>query len=202
MVAQPKATAQQQTTPILEEVPARRPLKRVEYDQLVALGSFGEERLELLFGELVSMSPQNEVHALLTFRFGKALTFLLAGKADVRCHSPIVAAGESAPEPDVAVYDPADNESGAHPTHVWLVIEVADSSRAKDLGPKAQLYAASAIPEYWVVDLPKRVVRVMREPTDGEYRRVQTHDFGSGTQLEVERFPGASIDLDEIVKGL
>ncbi len=34
-----------------------RPLRRVEYEKLARLGAFEDERIELLDGEMVAMSP-------------------------------------------------------------------------------------------------------------------------------------------------
>lgn len=178
---------------------ARRPLKRSEYHALIDLGMFVDEKVELLFGELSPMNPQKKPHSGAAQAFHHALYDALKGRASVQGHSPIVGAHESEPEPDIAVYDPADDDSDDNPEHVWLVIEIADSSRHKDLGIKAKLYALSAVPEYWVVDLQKEVVRVMRDPDDGEYRSLTTLDFYRGHRLSPQRFPDVELELDRLV---
>ncbi len=181
------------------EVAPRRPLKRSEYHALIDLGMFVDEKVELLFGELSPMNPQKKSHNGTTQAFHHALYDALKGRASVQGHAPIVGAEESEPEPDVAVYDPADDDSDDNPEHVWLVIEVADSSRHKDLGIKARLYALSAVPEYWVVDLQKEVVRGMRDPDDGEYRSLTTLDFYRGHRISPQRFPDVELELDQLV---
>jgi Uma2 family endonuclease len=80
-----------------------RPLKRVEYDRLVAAGSFGEERLELLYGRLVSMRPQGTEHVYCVRRLTTLLVPALLGRAQVQVQGPVAASDESEPEPDVAV---------------------------------------------------------------------------------------------------
>src|SRR4051812_32574654 len=92
-----------------------RGLRRVEYDALVEQGAFEDERVELLRGVLVEMSPQGEPHsqltALLAQRLGKLLDF---DRYDVRSHSPYAATDDSEPEPDVSVSLRARNKHG-HP---------------------------------------------------------------------------------------
>ncbi len=183
------------------EPPLTRPLRRSDYHALVEAGVFEGERVELLFGGLSPRTSQSRPHNKTATAFQYALHDLLKGRASVQCQMAIVAANESEPEPDVSVYDPADDDSDDHPTHVWLVIEVSESSRLKDKGPKAELYALSGIPEYWMLDLQKREVRVMRDPApeDREYRSVETLKFGEGHRLSPRRFPDVALDLDALV---
>ena len=183
------------------EPPLKRPLRRSDYHALIEAGVFEGERVELLFGELSPMTSQSRPHNKTATAFQYALHDALRGRASVQCQMAIVAAFESEPEPDVSVYDPADDESDDHPAHVWLVIEVSDSSRYKDKGPKAELYALSGIPDYWMLDLQKREVRVMRDPApeDREYRSIETLKFGEGHRLSPLRFPDVSLDLDALV---
>jgi Uma2 family endonuclease len=125
-----------------------RPLKRAEYDRLVELGVFEDERIELLHGTLVTMSRNYPEHAGPIGRLTTILVPRLAGRADVRVQLPLLAADESEPEPDIAVV------------------------------PLAPLYAASSFPEYWIVDVIGRKVHVFRDPVDGTYRTVTEHSGG------------------------
>jgi Uma2 family endonuclease len=184
-----------------EDLP-RRPLKLEEYEQLIALGAFAGEHVELLFGEIVPMSPQSTVHSWLVNHLHNRLAVALAGRAAVRAHSPIRTAGASLPEPDVAVFALADDVPDRYPSDVRLVVEVADSSRKKDLGPKAQLHASSAIPVYWTIDLVQRAVRVHSEPSDGEYRVVMTYLPGQGAELVVPGAPDVQVAVDELFSRL
>lgn len=87
----------------------RRPLRRVEYERLVELGVFGEERLELIEGELVPMvpmSPQGSKHAFITELLNDLLATLATAvrpRARVRVQSSFAASDTSMPEPDLAV---------------------------------------------------------------------------------------------------
>ncbi len=103
-----------------------------------------------------------------------ALMTKLGATALVRVHAPIVLNDWSEPEPDVVLCVPrADRYRQAHPRadQVLLVIEVADSSLAYDRTRKAQAYAASGIPEYWIVNLVDRQVEILTDPGTQSYRQ-------------------------------
>lgn len=167
-----------------------RPLKRAEYDRLVDLGAFEDERIELLRGALVTMSPQKSPHAHAVEVLTEALVAALHGRARVRCQLPFAATDDSEPEPDFAVVPIADHRGG-HPTTAHLIIEVSDSSLRKDRGIKRDVYAEAAVPEYWIVNVAERVIEVHHTPVDGLY---QTHTLVSadGT-LQPLAFPDVAI---------
>lgn len=144
-----------------------RPLRRVEYDQLVALGAFAGERLELLAGALVAISPQHAPHAATIARLTKLLVRRVSEDYDLRFQLPLAIADDSEPEPDAAIV-PAGDYQRAHPTTALLVIEVADSSLVRDRR-KAERYGAAGVPECWIVDLAARAVEVYSGPTSGGY---------------------------------
>jgi Uma2 family endonuclease len=179
----------------LDERPIRL-LRRSEYDRLVSSGAFESERLELLYGQLVTMSPQGTAHAFSLQRLSKSLTLALGQRADVRIQLPLAASDDSEPEPDVAVVDIRDYLDD-HPSACHLVIEVADSSRKTDLELKARLYAEMNVPDYWVVDLARRELVVHRDPAADRYREVRT--FGAGASVEVLRFPDIVVRVDDVL---
>jgi Uma2 family endonuclease len=144
-----------------------RPLRRAEYDQLVALGAFAGERLELLQGVLLAMSPQHAPHAATVACLTKLLVRRLSDRYELRFQLPLAIADDSEPEPDAAIVAPGDYRR-AHPTTALLVIEIADSSLARDRR-KATLYAAAGIPECWIVDLGARVVELYSAPSTSGY---------------------------------
>jgi Uma2 family endonuclease len=178
---------------LLPETP--RPLKRVEYDRLVALGVFADERVELLYGTLVTMSPQDPGHTSPIGVLTMLLVPALIGQALVRVQSPLAAADESEPEPDLAVV-PLGSYRTAHPDQAYLVIEVALSSTKKDRLVKAPLYARSGFTEYWLVDVTAGVVEVYRDPVGGLYRAVTTH--GAGESVTLQAFPHVAIAVDAL----
>ena len=145
-----------------------RRLTRKEYDRLAELGFFVGERVELVRGIVVRMSPIGPGHADPIDRLTEWLVPALVGRARVRIQQPLVAFDESEPEPDVAVV-PIGPYAKAHPHRAHLLIEVAESSLAYDRETKAPLYAASEVSEYWIVDVTARAVEVYTAPVEGRY---------------------------------
>lgn len=146
-----------------------RPLRRAEYDLLIEQGAFEEdERIQLLDGELVVMSPQGIPHATVIERLTEVLVPALAGRARVRVQLPFAAGDLSEPEPDVAIVS-LDVPRDRHPDAALLVIEVADRSLALDLGRKARIYSAAGVCEYWVIDTQAQVAHVHGTPTPRGY---------------------------------
>lgn len=153
-----------------------RPLRRFEYDLLVEQGAFApDERVQLLEGELVEMSPQGARHAGLVEALNERLMPALLGRYRVRVQLPLGAGEHSEPEPDLAIV-PADEPRDRHPERALLVIEVSDESVRLDLGRKARIYAAAGVPEYWVVDVGRDVVHVHTDPRAGTYHAIVVRD--------------------------
>jgi Uma2 family endonuclease len=146
-----------------------RPLRRSEYERLIDLGCFDQERVELLYGVIVRMSPQNSPHSFAVEQLNMLLVPLaLAGRARVRIQSPMAASDVSEPEPD-ALVSPLEDSPGEHPASALLVVEVADSSLRLDRGIKARLYAETGAREYWVVDVQGRAVEVFTAAHEGKF---------------------------------
>lgn len=173
-----------------------RPITRAELGRMVGIGMFEGERIELLEGVLVDMSPQRTAHAAAIRRLTELLLPPLVGRAYVRVQLPYAASQLSEPEPDVAVVPPIDDER-EHPESALLVIEVADSSLEKDLGYKARLYARSRVDEYWVVDAIARRIVVHRDPEADGWRTVTSHDRGD--TIAPARFPEVRIAVADVV---
>jgi Uma2 family endonuclease len=173
-----------------------RGLRRVEYDRLVELGLFEDEKIELLCGAIVEMSPQGTRHAAVVRRLNRLLTRALEPRAMVSPQCPFAAGDYSEPEPDIAVIPSTDDES-AHPARAFLIVEVADSSIRKDRGAKAAIYAAAGVPEYWVIDLNRDVVEIFTGPgSEGYGMRRQA---GRGERLRLVEFPDVELAVDEIL---
>lgn len=175
-----------------------RPLRRAEYDQLIALGAFEDEKIELLDGALVRMTPIGPPHASTVQRLGELLILALVGRASVRVQNPYAAGPLSEPEPDVAVV-PLGGYDTAHPEQAYLIIEVVESSLAKDRGAKARIYAESGVEEYWVVNLAQRTLEVFREPKNGCFHTTLVVREPDAV-VAVQRFPDVKLRLDAIIK--
>jgi len=172
-----------------------RGLRRSEYDQLVRLGAFEDERVELLHGTIVEMSPNNPHHAGPITRLTEILVLALAGRADVRVQLSYWATDDSEPEPDLAVV-PRGPWNREHPASAHLVIEVAASSLRKDRVVKAPLYAASSVTEYWVVNVVEQSVEVYRD-SDGRSFRSESR-YGASSELCLVAFPDVVVRVGDI----
>ena len=172
-----------------------RPLKRSEYDRLVTMGAFDRERIELIRGMLVEMSPTNPKHAETVDRLDERLKAALKGRAKVRPQMPVCALDESEPEPDLAVV-PTGDYSEEHPSRALWIIEVADSSLRFDREIKAPLYAASGFQEYWIVNLRDGVVEVHRHARGDVWTEVVHHPREA--VLSPLAFPDLKIALNEL----
>jgi Uma2 family endonuclease len=174
-----------------------RPLRRLEYEKMVAEGLFAGERVELLDGVIVEMSPQDPRHAGAVQRLTRVLGRALAGRADVRVQLPLAVSEDSLPEPDTALVALRDFDQ-AHPTKAFLVVEVAEASLRKDRTVKAALYARAGVPEYWVVNLVERAVEVHTDASAGVYARVTSAKPGESIRLRT--FPEVEVEVGEMIR--
>ena len=173
-----------------------RLIRRAEYEKMVELGFFRDERVELLYGVITSMSPKGPPHDSAIERLNERLVQALAGRATVRIQSAFAASDGSEPEPDIAIVPRGDYRS-AHPTKALVVIEVADSSLATDRGVKATLYAESDVEEYWVVNVRDGIIEVYGDIVRGAYARVIP--YRAGSKIALGRFPDIEISVAEIL---
>jgi Uma2 family endonuclease len=173
-----------------------RPLRRVEYDRLVADGFFHDERVELVFGQVVRMSPIDPAHAESTDRIVTMLHKLLGDRGRIRRQSSFAARDDSEPEPDVLVV-PNRDYWREHPSRAFLVIEVARSSLRWDRGTKALLYGLSEVEEYWIVNHVDGVVEVFRDRHDGTWRSRTM--YGRSDTIALLAFPDVMISVGEIL---
>ncbi|WP_168210765.1 Uma2 family endonuclease [Persicimonas caeni] len=153
--------------------PWRRRFTVEEYNHLAEQGFFDEDdRVELIHGEIVKMTPIGTEHASHVDKVVAKLREITSTRAIVRVQSPIQLGTFSEPEPDVSLLKPRDDfYRHAHPTgeDVLLVVEVADTSLEYDREHKIPLYAEHGVPVVWLVDLRARRVESFERPIDGEY---------------------------------
>ena len=153
-----------------------------EYHRMGEAGILGEDdRVELIYGVIREMSPINRSHVIATSRTRQLFADGLAGRASVYEQSPLhLEALASEPEPDIAIYSNPDVDAfGTAETAPLLAIEVADSSLSYDLRTKAGLYAEGLVPEYWVLDVQRRMLHVFRNALDGVYQTRAKYEPGS-----------------------
>lgn len=145
-----------------------------QYHQMIKAGILDHQRVELLNGEVVEVSPEGEPHAFYSRTNAKYLEQLLGDRAEVLQGKPItILATQSEPEPDIAIVQPLGREYLQHhpyPENIFWLIEFSNTSLKKDLDPKANVYDIAGISEYWVVNLQSMKLIVMRDPVEGVYQ--------------------------------
>jgi Uma2 family endonuclease len=173
----------------------RRKINVTEYYRMAEAGIIAwKDRIELIEGEIVVMSPAGSPHAGTINTLTRLLVTGLGSTAVVSVQNPLRLDDYNEPEPDFAVLRARDDDyRGATPgaADVLLVIEVADSSLRYDRSVKATLYARYGIPEFWIVDVNAGKIEVYRDPVGDRYMSVSEVDQG-GLVVATE-FPGVSI---------
>jgi Uma2 family endonuclease len=174
-----------------------RPLRRVEYDRLVALGMFQDERIELLDGALYEMSPIGIPHNFAVQELNELLVLALHGRAKVRPQMSFAASEISEPEPDLTI-TPLVSWDSEQANQALLIIEVAESSLAIDQGRKRRLYASCGVPEYWIVNLPERCIEVYTAPEGNTYARVEK--YAPGQSIRLGAFSDVEVRVSDVLR--
>ncbi|HVH68119.1 MAG TPA: Uma2 family endonuclease [Gemmatimonadales bacterium] len=172
-----------------------------EYQRMGEAGVFREDdRVELIDGQVVEMSPIGPRHAACVDRLTRVFSQRLGDRAVVRVRSPIVLGRHAAPQPDVTLLQPPiERYAEAHPEarDTLLVIEVADTTADYDRSVKVSLYARAGIAEVWLVDLEAHSIELSRTPKGGRYSDRRT--ARSGEIISPSVFPTVQISTDEVL---
>jgi Uma2 family endonuclease len=162
-------------TSAAEGLPRRR-FTVAEVEAMVAAGVMDEdERVELIGGELVPMSPKGNQHEVVKAALLDRWYRLRPDEVRLAPETTFRLSGDTYLEPDVVIYPRATGLRGLTGSNALLVVEIADSSLRYDTGHKAALYASLAIRELWVVDAIRMTTRVFREPAPDGYGEVREY---------------------------
>lgn len=167
-----------QLIPVISETLPRKRFTRDELHRMEESGILAG-RYELIEGDLIEKMGQNPPHAGALRRICKWLFRLVeAGRLSMQLPIEVAPADQqrSEPEPDIAILRAAlPDYTRRHPRgdELTFIIEIADSSSRYDLTVKAALYARAGVPEYWVLDLTRRVLVIHRDPQNGSYSRIE-----------------------------
>ena len=178
----------------------RGPFTVESYQRLAELGVLREDdRVELIAGQVVRMTPIGDRHASCVRRLHDLLAREILDVAIVDVQNPVVLGAHDVPQPDVAVLTRRGDRYPQHPRapDILLVIEVADSSLAYDRDVKIPRYARAGIPEVWLVDLTADRIEVYRQPVAETYADVRAASRGAG--LSPLHFPNLSIAVADIL---
>lgn len=164
-----------------------------------------DARVELLAGFVTEKMSKNPLHAAFTTILNRLFILLLPPNWIIRKEDPIVLE-ESMPEPDIAILDGRKiNQLAEHPQpkHIALLVEVADSTLAKDQTVKKALYAQANIPVYWIINLPDQLIEVYRHPLrTGDYGQRETYRFDQPVPIELVGEIIANLELAPYLDGL
>lgn len=159
-----------------------------------------DDRVELLEGEIVEMSPIGSRHAACVRHLNRFFSRELGERAIIDIQNPVRLGERSEPQPDVVLLRPRPDLYAAFhpgPADVLLVVEVAETSAAVDRQVKLPLYASAGIPEVWLVNLVSEGMEVCRNPSSQGYREVQ--QVGRGAYVSPQAFPDLQLPVDDIL---
>jgi Uma2 family endonuclease len=184
-------------TSAAEGLPRRR-FTIAEVEAMVAAGVMEEdERVELIGGELVPMSPKGNQHEVVKSALVDLWIRSRPDDCRVTQETTFRLSEDTYLEPDVVIYPRTTGLRALMGTNVLLVVEIADSSLRYDTGRKAALYASFGIRELWVIDAVRLTARVFREPAADGYRNAS--DFGPADRITPLIAPEAfALRLDEL----
>jgi Uma2 family endonuclease len=176
--------------------------RRWSYDEVVRMVRGGvldaDERIELINGDIVCMTPVGHRHQYVVDLLTEFLGARVRGRGVLRVQGSVLFDWLEAPQPDLVVFRMMEDRYRSREPGAWdalLVVEVADTSLARDL-EKAALYASARIPEYWIVELQRSVVRVLRDPVGLGY--ADAREFGHGEVFTCEVL-GGEVAVDEVL---
>lgn len=190
--------------PLRDEV-VRFRWTRERYEQIVEHGILGEDdHVELLAGEIFSVSPQNSPHAAAMLILVRLLQALIGPGFHVRPQLPLSLDEDSMPEPDIAIVSGAAEDYWyTHPTTAVLIIEIAESSLASDRRRKGSIYARAGIEDYWIFNLVNFRLEVYRQPAEDAdsptgYAYEQRTVYGAGDTVAPLAFPDGVVAVRDL----
>ena len=159
---------------MLQEVQIEKRLFSVsEYYKMAESGILSKDaKVELINGEIISMSPIKSYHAGMINVLNYELFKSIGEQAAICVQNPIRLNDFSEPEPDITIakYKKGRYQNN-HPTgtDIYFLIEVSDTTLNFDRHTKASLYAEAGIPEYWIINLQKQQIEIYTQTKNGEY---------------------------------
>ena len=158
------------------------------------------DRVELIEGEIVEMSPIGDRHGMAVNRATMVFARGLGDQVVVAVQNPVRVNRYNEPQPDVVLIRPREGFYGTRhprPEDVILLIEVSDTTLPFDRKVKVPIYARNGIPEVWIVDLQNDGIHVYREPKGETYKLVESHSRSES--VSPQAFPAFVIKVDDLL---
>ncbi|HEY9709172.1 MAG TPA: Uma2 family endonuclease [Oculatellaceae cyanobacterium] len=179
----------------------RRKFTVEQYHRMVESGILCEnDRVELIRGEIVEMSPIGRRHAACVKRLNRLFYRKLEDRVLIGVQDPVELDDTSEPQPDIVLLQPREDFYESAPpqaSDIFLLVEVADTTVQYDRQVKIPLYAEDNIAEVWLVDINGQCVEVYREPASDGYQNIQK--FERGQTLSILAFGDVNITVNEVL---
>ena len=170
-----------------------------DIERLVAAGVFSEfDRVELIGGELVPMSPRGNQHEYLRAELSLRLARMTPETVAVASEPQLNLAEDEFRKPDILVFPRPIRVHDVRGHTAQLVIEIADTSLRWDTTAKARTYARYGVPDYWVVNVQTRETEVFRDPAPSGDRFASRRLVHAGEPLTALLVPEITIRLADI----
>lgn len=174
-----------------------------QYYQMVAAGILtARDRVELIDGEIVQMSPMVRKHAACTNRLVELFALTFSSQACVWSQSPICLNEYSEPEPDIALLQRRSDfylEGKPTPRDILALVEVSDATLEYDRTEKAPLYARAGIQELWIVNLDRLAIEIYRSPRPEGYQDIRLRQ--QGQSLSFQALPETTFTVEQLLAG-
>ncbi|WP_254174186.1 Uma2 family endonuclease [Planktothrix pseudagardhii] len=171
-----------------------------DYHRMIDSGILDDRSVELLKGQIITMSPEGIPHAYFSDATADYLRNLLGNRAKVREGKPITLfQSSSEPEPDLAIVEPLGTvylEHHPYPNNIFWLIEFSNSSLTKDLEEKSKVYATENIREYWVVNLRNQTLIMFKNPQQGDY---QSQEILTQGDIYPLAFPDVAVSVQRLL---
>jgi Uma2 family endonuclease len=165
--------------------------------RMVEAGIIAEtERLELIGGELVPMSPKGMFHENVKRVLNRHWAKALPDDLDMLTETTLHIDDDEFREPDFVFWPRSIPIRDLKAAGLLLLVEVADSSLGYDLGLKQRHYARFGVREYWVIDAKRLVTHVHRRPVDGGYGAISR--FAHTDRIMPELAPALAVRLADL----
>jgi len=172
-----------------------------DYYQMAEAGILRpEDRVELIDGEIIQVSPIGDRHAGNVNRLTHLFAASFSGRAVLSVQNPIQLNNYTEPEPDIVLLKPrvdyyASKKVWAH--DALLIVEVADTTLRYDRDIKVPRYSAAGIPEVWIENLSDNELLVYRNPTGETYAVSIT--LHRGDSVSPVAFPDVVFRIEELL---
>ena len=172
-----------------------------EYHRMAMAGILHEDdRLELIDGEVIEMSPIGHRHFVCVTRASALFRGAFENKVLISVQGPLRLDSRTEVQPDIVLFKPRSDFYAAkipNAADVLLVVEVSDTTLATDQKVKLPKYASAGITEYWIADLQHDLLHVYRHLQGQRYTAILS--LRPGESVSLLSRPDFKFRVDELL---